>query len=128
MSSKRREFTRVTVPIECELHLPDRVLAASLRDVSMIGAFLPVDAGPTPAPAETKCRLLIFLDGKDGKSRIEADAHIVRADANGVAIEFEDLVGLDSYWHLRSLVVYNAQDPEAAEREVDEHVGIRRKS
>lgn len=125
MSNNRREFTRVTVPIEVALHLPDRVVTTTLRDVSMIGAFLPTTE---TAPADTKCRLQIFLDGHDGHCRIEADARIVRSDGHGIALEFEDLVGLDSYWHLRSLVVYNAQDPEAAEREVDEHVGIRRRS
>lgn len=125
MSSNRREFARVTVPIECEVQLEERCIPSSLRDVSMIGAFLPTTE---IVPAATKCRLLIFLDGRTGRSRIEADARIVRSDAGGMALEFEDLVGLDSYWHLRSLVVYNAQDPEAAEREVDEHVGIRRKT
>jgi hypothetical protein len=124
MSSNRREFTRVSVPNEAELRLEDRVIDATLRDVSMVGAYMPSDA---ELPLGTKCRVVIFLDGRTGKTRIEADARVARSDAKGLAIEFEDLVGLDSYWHLRSLVVYNAQDPEQAEREVDEHIGIRRR-
>ncbi len=124
MSENRREFTRVTVPIEAELQLEDRCVATALTDVSMIGAFL---GGCEPIAVSTKCRFVVFLDGRTGRTRIEADARVVRSGAAGVGLEFEDLVGLDSYWHLRSLVVYNAKDPDAAEREVDEHLGIRRR-
>jgi len=124
MSDNRREFTRVNVPIEAELQLEERCVATRVSDVSMIGAFL---AGCEAIPVGTKCRLVVFLDTRAGKTRIEADGRVVRSGEAGVGIEFEDLVGLDSYWHLRSLVVYNAKDPDAAEREVDEHLGIRRR-
>lgn len=124
MSENRREFTRVQVPIDAELQLEERVVTTQVTDVSMIGAFL---AGCEPLPIGTKGRFVIFLDGRTGRTRIEADGRVVRSGESGVGLEFEDLVGLDSYWHLRSLVVYNAKDPDAAEREVDEHLGIRRR-
>jgi hypothetical protein len=124
MSENRREFTRVHVPIDAELQLEDRVVTAQVTDVSMIGAYL---AGCEAIPAGTKCRVVVFLDGRTGRTRIEADGRVARSSAAGIGVEFEDLVGLDSYWHLRSLVVYNAKDPDAAEREVDEHLGIRRR-
>lgn len=124
MSENRREFTRVQVPIDAELQLEERVIATQVSDVSMVGAFL---AGCEAVAVGTKCRVVIFLDGRTGRTRIEADGRVVRSGASGVGVEFEDLVGLDSYWHLRSVVVYNAKDPDAAEREVDEHLGIRRR-
>jgi len=61
MSENRREFTRVQVPSDAELQLEERVVSTQVTDVSMIGAFL---AGCEPVPVGTKCRIVIFLDGR----------------------------------------------------------------
>jgi len=40
----------------------------------------------------------------------------------------DELLGLETYWHLRNLVLSNAPDPGVAEVEITNHVGIRRRS
>ena len=121
MNEERREFTRVRVPIAVELRIDGRRVRALLRDVSMRGASVrcgeAIDVG-------TRCRLVIPLEGG---AHIDADARVVRATGGGLALEIDDLRGLDSYRHLRGLVLTNAPDPDAAEREVDAHLGIRRR-
>ncbi|MEI8255088.1 MAG: PilZ domain-containing protein [Deltaproteobacteria bacterium] len=119
----RREFVRVEVPVEADITLEGRCFTAMVIDVSMAGTFLACDA---QAALGTVCSVVLFLDGRGGESRIEAAGKVVRVVDAGLGVEFEELVGLDSYWHLRSLVVFNADDPEQAEREVEEHIGIRR--
>ena len=51
---------------------------------------------------------------------------MVRHGPGGCAIQFDEIVGLDSLDHLRNLVRFNAADPEQVEREFHEHLGLRR--
>jgi hypothetical protein len=43
------------------------------------------------------------------------------------AFRFDELEGLDSYWHLRNLILYNAQDTGQVENEFANHLGLRKK-
>jgi len=51
---------------------------------------------------------------------------VVRSAPDGIAIHFRELLGLDSYEHLRNLILHNAVDPDQAEQEFESHIGLRK--
>ncbi len=59
--------------------------------------------------------------------QIEASCRVVRLDAAGVAIEFSG-VSLESYYHLRDLLMANANDGHQVEEELVSHAGLKKRS
>jgi len=51
--------------------------------------------------------------------------HIVRSDQDGMGVEFTEMP-LESYDHLRKMVLLNATDPERVEQEFRDHIGLKR--
>jgi hypothetical protein len=76
-------------------------------------------------PVGNICQVCLVLEGGAGECRIETTGEVVRVSEDGIAIQFEQ-IDLDSMEHLRKLVLFNADDPEQAEREIEENPGIRR--
>lgn len=120
----QREFTRVrsSVPVDC-IFADGRILAGATKDVSLNGCFVPC---PQPPPEDTPCTAVLHLDGRGGAIRVEAHAEVARVRAEGFALRFNELVEIDSYQHLRNLILYNAADPNQAENEFDSHLGLKR--
>ncbi len=50
---------------------------------------------------------------------------IARHGKDGCAVQIHELLGLDSYEHLRNLILYNAEDPGTAESEFGSHLGLK---
>ncbi len=121
---ERREFIRVPFRTEVSVRTSDRTLwSGSTLDVSMNGLRIATDDEP---PAEgTPCEIEIVLSDADPPVIVEAQGTIVRPEPGILAIHLAEL-DLDSYDHLRRLILNNAADPEKAEREFDAHWGIRR--
>jgi hypothetical protein len=65
-----------------------------------------------------------MLSSFESKLLIEADGKIIRSEPSSLAVEFTRL-DLDSYHHLRQLILNNTDDPEKAEQEFSSHWGIR---
>ena len=118
-----REFTRVTRAIDAQLTSEKRVVTGQVRDISLKGAFVLCD----PAmDVGTECRVVVQIGpGEEGEIRAEALASVTRSAPDGLAVQFHDLVGAESYWNLRTLILLNSQDPEQAEEEFESHLGLR---
>lgn len=118
----RREFTRVPfeMDVDVELESRDRIAARS-KDVSLKGLFLQCEPQPTVG---VTCAATLHFAGRDVDLRIETVGRVVRADEGGIGIEFSAVNsgGLD---HLKNLVLYNSNEPDAVMREFNTHVGIR---
>ena len=56
--------------------------------------------------------------------RLEVTGKVSRVDDDGMAIEFTG-VPLDDLEHLRNLIRFNAEDPNAVEDEFDSHIGLK---
>jgi hypothetical protein len=120
----QREFTRVRTAIPLDCTFPDgRVLPGATRDVSMNGCFIP---SAEPPPEDAECVATLYVDGREGQVRIQANAQVIRTKTGGFALHFRELLELDSYEHLRNLILYNADDPNQAENEFDNHLGLKR--
>ncbi len=120
-----REFTRVTRAIDATLTAGERVLTGRVRDISLKGVFVTCPSG---WDAGTECDVVVQVPPSEGPEwRVEAKGCVARSGPEGVAVQFHDLVGLESYWNLRNLILFNAADPEKAEQELEAHVGLHRK-
>jgi hypothetical protein len=120
----QREFTRVrtSIPIDCTI-TGGAVIAGSTKDVSLNGCFIP---STSPPEEGTRCTAVLHVDGRGGAIQISANAEVIRIRSEGFALHFHELLELDSYEHLRNLILFNAEDPNQAETEFDSHLGLKR--
>lgn len=121
---ERREFSRVAINIEISLRSGgEKITSRRTRNLSMKGVYVPCRQG---FPAGSKCRVTLFLGEPEAQLRIEAKAMVVRQDQGGMAIQFLELP-LESYQHLRQLLLYNAPDSPRFERELKAHIGLKKR-
>lgn len=123
-SLSRREFERVRVVLRAEVS-PEGgdARGARVENLSLGGAFLAVET-PDPMPVGALCGVSILLDGV--AQAIVARGRVVRVGPDGCGVEFVEIVGVDSFAHLRNILLFNAQDPDVVERQFLEHVGLHR--
>jgi len=122
-ADEKRGFIRV--PFCTEVHVQAQgviILSCEGIDLSLNGIRL-ATSNATPA-AGTSCRVKIFLQASGDPLIIEAKGEMIRSGPGIAAIEFKEL-DLDSYNHLRQLILNNTDDPEKAELEFIAHWGIR---
>jgi len=121
---ERREFSRVSVAMRVEITAGGKtVFSSHLKNISMGGLFL---ISPEKLPLGSDCQMAIFLEDPKRQDRITARGKIVRVTEEGMAIHFEEIIGPESYHHLRNLVLYNALDAEKLEKEIEDRIGMKR--
>jgi hypothetical protein len=121
--SHLRGFTRINRSLNVVIELAGRSLAGRTRDISLSGALAVCDQ---VLSVGTRCTCTLILDGGEAQLRLRAAGTVVRHVADGMAIRFDELLDPESYDHLCQLIRYNALDPDKAEREIAEHVGLKR--
>jgi len=122
--TEKRKFIRVPFNTSLEVRVQDRVIRSREGiNISMGGVCLSIH-GDIP-PAETPCRVTINLGGPENPIRIDVKGTIVRSRGESLVVKFIDL-DIDSYQHLRQLIVNNAEDPDRAELEFVAHWGTRK--
>jgi len=121
--SERREFIRIPFTAEVEINAEGRAIRSKKGiNISMGGLHLSaVDAKLTPGAL---CRVVIILNTVDHGPTLEAGGKVIRSEPGSLTIEFTEL-DLDSYHHLRRLILLNAAEPDKAEEEFIAHWGIR---
>lgn len=116
--SGRRSFTRVPIKLRVELYADEtKVECDETRDVSLSGVYL-VTAQRLPLGA--RCRIVLLLGGSNSDLEIQLDGRIARVDAAGMGAEFTAM-SIDSFYHLRNLVMNNFGETEAIEQELHDH-------
>jgi hypothetical protein len=122
--SNRRAFSRVPVKFALEiLSAQKRMGSTETLNISMKGLFAKT---AEQLPVGSECRVILHLDEPGGEERIEAKAYVVRSSADGLAVEFSE-TGLESYRHLRKLIMINSTDVAQTEKELDDHIGLKRR-
>ncbi len=121
--SDLREFTRINRSLDVVIELGGRSLAGRTRDISLSGALVACDQ---VLSLGTRCVCSLILAGGESQICIRASGAVVRHVKDGMAIHFEELLGPESYDHLCQLIRYNALDPEKAEREIADHIGLKK--
>lgn len=121
--SEKREFTRVPITFEVQLTVADQpLLACRIKDLSMKGMLVLTEAR---FPLGTPCEAVLSL--VEGEVEIRTSGTVAALHPQGFGMEFTTIDGLESYMHLRNLVLFNSQDVERVEEEFQAHAGIRRK-
>jgi hypothetical protein len=119
----RRDFSRVKTHIDVELECGDRVVGGRLTDVSMQGVGLACDE---KLALQAECLVRLYLgDPRENSLCIMAKGKVVRSTEGGIGVEFTE-IDLDSYDHLRNLVLHNANDVARIEGELKDHLGLKK--
>ncbi len=118
----RREFSRVAVHLNTEVTTAEGAVHTdgAMENLSLKGGFFRT-ASPPPEGAVVDVRL--HLDGTE--VTVHAQGFVVRAGPAGCAIQFTEIIGVDSLEHLRNLILFNTHDPHQVEREFHDHLGLR---
>jgi hypothetical protein len=116
MAEERRKKTRVqfTTQVIVKTEESEIVTEANSEDISIKGIFVNTEK---KIPAGTSCDVKILLTGTSTRLALNIKGVITRQDETGLGIVF-DSMDLDSYIHLKNIVLYNASDPEDIEREM----------
>jgi hypothetical protein len=123
-SANRREFTRVHIAVGVEVEQPGQPkISGRGRDLSVKGVYVEC---PRPLPRGTRCEVTIVLSGTPEPMQVHVTGSVVYAEPEGMGIEFVE-VDVDSFIHLRNLVLYNSVDTEQVEREFEQHLGLKRR-
>lgn len=113
--NERRQKTRVSFRTDVVLKSGDKVIAAraNSKNISLNGIFINTDQR---LPLGTFCNLGIMLTGSSSELSLKIIGKIAREGDEGLGIAFES-IDVDSYFHLRNIVKYNALDWEKIENE-----------
>lgn len=124
-TKNQREFTRVPVAMEVEVVSGQSTIRAPhTKNVSLNGLLL---TSKRKLPLGSDCHLTIFLGGRKNRQCIRARAKVVRVEAGGMALTFEEIIGADSFAHLRNLILYNSHKTSQMEKEFETHLGLKRR-
>lgn len=121
--SVRREFTRVPVHIWGTFKDGDRELVtAEITSLSLRGCYASTFEA---LPTGSEHPLTLFTEDDETALHITVAARVVRASEDGMGIEFVEMP-LESYDHLRNMVLLNSTDPDRVEHEFRTHIGLKR--
>ncbi len=114
---ERRRVTRVATVIEAELFGPDgQAIPIHLENLSVVGLRA---SGAGGLPVGTRCRVTL----RAGSETVEARGTVVRAQANTLALGFDELP-FESYERLRALLIRLADDPAVITEELSDRLGF----
>ena len=123
--SNQREFTRVAVDIAAEVQRPGaQPVMGVVEVISMNGLMI---AAEDTMPDGLHCQIKLILRGGIEPVVFEVFAEVVRYhEPNKLAFAFTQ-VPVESYSHLKNIVLANAPQSDVVEDEFETHVGIRPK-
>ncbi|MFH1489296.1 MAG: PilZ domain-containing protein [Pseudomonadota bacterium] len=118
MEKDRREKSRVNFKTQVVLSSGDSEIKADVhsRDISLKGLFVYTDQ---KLPIGALCEISISLTGTSIELSLRAAGRITRQDPKGLGITF-DAVDLESYEHLKNILLYNAPDPDGMLKEIEQ--------
>jgi hypothetical protein len=123
--SNQREFTRVPVHIWGTFKDGRReILTAEITSLSLRGCYA---CTFDVLPQGEEHRLMLFTEDDAKALHITVKARVVSSTEDGMGIEFTEMP-LESYDHLRKMVLLNASDPDRVEKEFRDHIGLKRAS
>jgi len=118
---EKRRFTRIPFKVRAELTVDNvAYIVEEVNNLSVGGCLLPLTLDSEPGQ---NCRIRIQLSGVSSGLSIKINGKIARLDKSAIAIQFTH-IDMDSLFHLKNLVRYNAPDPDAVENEIMEHPNL----
>jgi len=120
-----REFSRIDIDLQVILTFEDGITVQGFaHDVALRGVRL---ATTCRADLGSRCSLtMLFGDRETGLLELIAEGIVVRHEPNGMAVEFTSL-DLDTYDHLRNLILAHSSDGDNMRDEFDDHLGLKKR-
>ena len=118
MKNKRKN-SRVPFQVIISLDFPDQSHAEcetadlSLRGVSVLGV--------TGHTLGENCVVSLQLMGSTSQLILKMKGKVVRVEENGLALHFYEM-DLDSFFHLKNILYYNSEDPDALDEELSAQI------
>lgn len=120
----QREFTRVPLHIWGVYSNPDgERLVVELDQVSLRGCFARTTETQVVG---TRFHLDLTTDLDNEALQLRVEAQVARVLEEGMGIEFVEMP-MESYEHLKRMVLLHAPDPARVEQEFMDHLGLRRR-
>jgi hypothetical protein len=105
---EKRSFKRVLFRTEAIVEYGDKTFTGEVADLSLRGMFV---KSPYEIPLGESVKAKILLSGSTSELSIQVDGTVVRHQGeNGIGIQFHEM-DVDSFVHLRNVVIYNSGDP-----------------
>lgn len=116
VEDERRKRTRVHFSTQVVIKTEDSEVRAEANseDLSIKGVFVNTEQ---KIPLGTPCDIEILLTGTSTRLALTIKGVISRQEATGLGIAF-DSMDLDSYMHLKNIILHNVSDPESLEEEM----------
>ncbi|MCK9295778.1 MAG: PilZ domain-containing protein [Desulfobulbaceae bacterium] len=116
---ERRKNTRVVFHTTATVRFAGDVFEnLAIRDLSLRGVYL---EGISRRSLGEKCEVELFLTGSSSELKLNMAGKVVRCDDIGVGVHFEE-IDIDTFFHLKNIIYYNADDPDQVENELVENI------
>lgn len=118
-----REFIRCQICLKANVQLANGILLeGQTENISMKGLWFRTEK---TFPKNTPVKVHLYLSGTHGEESLYLRGHVVRIEADGMAIKFEE-IDADSVEHLKRLLMYNTSEADKMYEEFDEHLGLKK--
>lgn len=115
MNRERRRNTRVAFQAIADVAFGDtHYTQCATENLSVKGVAV---LGISGHKIGDTCDISLALSGSTSHLRLSMKGKIVRAEDNRIALNFTE-IDLDSFYHLKNIVYYNSNDPDAIEQEL----------
>lgn len=117
---ERRLFSRVPVKVQADISDGSlSSMACETRDLSLQGVFVESDV---LFPLTTPCTVTLLLQGLVLPIELKLKATVVRCEPQGLGLQFSAVDNLETYQHLRNLVLLNSLNPDEVLAEESRHL------
>lgn len=115
MSRERRKNTRVPFQTTADVIFPNAHYSqCATENLSVKGVSV---LGITGHAIGESCNLSLDLNGSSSQLRLAMKGTIVRVETDRIALNFTE-IDIDSFYHLKNIIYYNSNDPDAIEEEL----------
>jgi hypothetical protein len=116
---ERRKNTRVVFHVAATVRFGGDVFERlAIRNLSLRGVYF---EGISGRSLGEKCEVVLFLTGASNELKLNMAGKVVRQDDSGVGVQFEE-IDIDTFYHLKNIVYYNADDPDQVEDQLVENI------
>lgn len=99
----------------------ETISTTSTCDISLNGIFI---LTKKRFALHDKCDLTLTLNSKVANLTLRLKCEVIRETNEGFAVTFEEM-DIETYQHLKNIVLYNSDDPEAFLKQCQERPGFK---
>jgi len=115
MGIERRKNTRVPFQTFADVSFPGKSYShCETENLSVKGICV---IGVTGHAEGEKCDVSLALSGSTSELRLDMKGEVVRLEPDRTALHFIE-IDLDSFYHLKNIIFYNAEDPDKVDKEM----------